>query len=404
MNTSGEIRNILIGVSGGIAAYKIPILVRLLRKNGYAVKVVLSPMGARLVSAETLRTLSGNTVYTEVTSSEYDMGHISLQEWADLFLVAPATANTLGKFRCALADSLLTTLGISLTVPLLFAPAMNDAMWANEGVQENIHAISQRHNCCILPIAEGELACGVRGAGRMVEPEDLYAYIDMATSSYIPVLAGKRILITSGPTCEPLDPVRVLSNRSSGKMGTALARAALYLGARDVVFIHGPQREQLPAGCCCVSVTTAQQMHKAVQAHMSSCDMGIMAAAVGDFSCAGDVPSEKIRREASGDSQGKYTLALEKNEDIAAWFGRHKSSHQLLITFSLETEGLERAAEKMRRKNADFTVYNTVSEGLEGDTTEIRLLSRASDAVVLHMHDVSKNDAARGILEAVVSV
>ncbi|MGM0462238.1 MAG: bifunctional phosphopantothenoylcysteine decarboxylase/phosphopantothenate--cysteine ligase CoaBC [Fibrobacterota bacterium] len=387
-------QNVLIGVTGGIAAYKIPVLIRLLIRSGCEVKVVMTETATRLVSLDTIRTLSHNPVYTDIVSRDYDMGHIALRDWADVFLIAPATANTIGKLACFLGDNLLTTLALAHKGPFLIAPAMNSAMWSNPGVRNNL-ALLQHHGYCVLPVGSGELACGDTGAGRMIEPEEIISYLQFSHCVKTPFLSGKRILITSGPTQEFIDPVRYITNRSSGKMGAALARAALLLGA-EVTFITGPAREKPPAGCRVLPVTSAADMLTAVDKNLEQQDVCIMAAAVGDFSVQNRASTKMSRRDGEKDP----VLKLQQNTDIAAYVGRKKDPHTVLITFSLEnTEDMNRVRKKMAAKNADMAVLNTIARGLDSQNTSIHIVSSTHNECVSHIN-VSKEYAAFEILSA----
>ncbi len=383
-----NIKNILIGVSGGIAAYKIPFLVRILKKAGYEVKVVITKSAESLVGLDTLRTLTGYPVYRDV-ADEYDMGHIRLEEWADLFIVAPATANSIAKMAHGIADNLLTTLFLSITAPILVVPAMNTNMWKNRATQNNITLILSR-GIKVLPVGKGELACGVVGAGRMIEPEDIALYVN--TASIQPLLKGKKVLIASGPTEEAIDPVRVITNRSTGKMGNALARVALMMGA-EVTMVSGPAETVPPAGIDLVSVKTALEMKRAVDSYFESSDITIMAAAISDFRVA-QQSDEKIAREG----RESMEITLVSNPDIAASLGEKKESNQVLVTFSLEKSGgIERAKEKMKRKKADITVYNRVEDALGKDDTSMVILSKEGDEKPIR--EVDKTTSAVALLE-----
>ena len=340
------IKNIVVGVSGGIAAYKIPLLVRSLKKNGYEVKVVLTTASTGLVGADALRTVSGNPIYQDV-AAEFDMGHIRLEEWADCLLIAPATGNTIAKIAHGIADNLLTTLALAVHCPIVIAPAMNTNMWKNDVTQENISKISSR-GITVLPVGNGELACGVIGAGRMIEPDDIAAYI--AIIGVKKVLCGKKVLITSGPTSEPIDPVRVLSNSSTGQMGAALARAAYLMGA-SVTIVSGPAITPIPGGIDSIAVQSADQMFSAVKELQNSHDYFVMAAAVSDFKS--DYSEDKIERQ----EDGTMILRLTPNPDIAAFVGTTLNEVQKLVTFSLEKSGgFTRARAKMNKKKAHLTV------------------------------------------------
>lgn len=301
---------ILIGITGGIAAYKVPHLIRLLKKKGAEVKVVITKGARGLVGEETLRTVSGNPLYNDELSL-YDMDHIRLSEWADLFLIRPSTANTIAKIAHGIADNLLSTLALSIPeTKLMLSPAMNTVMWENQATRNNIQILKDR-GISVLPVGCGELACGVCGEGRMIEPEQI-AEAAISFLSKSDILKGKKVLISSGPTEEPLDPVRVITNRSSGKMGAALARQAMHMGA-DVTVVSGRACHSLPSGVKVIDVVTAEQMLSALCEHFKTADICIMAAAVSDYRPV-NYSSDKIQRSENGN----ITIELTSNPDILA--------------------------------------------------------------------------------------
>lgn len=384
-----NIKNILIGVSGGIAAYKVPLFVRLLVKEGYNVKVVLTKSAEGLVGIDALRTLTGNPVYTERVG-EYDMNHIRLEEWADLFIVAPATANTIAKITHGIADNLLSTLFLSIKAPILIAPAMNVNMWENRATQANIKTLIER-DISVLPVGFGELACGVIGAGRMVEVEDLLSYVKLAPFSPTRLL-NKKVLVVSGPTEEAIDPVRIITNRSSGKMGNAVVRASLAMGATTKM-ISGPALSPVPSGVEVCLVKSADEMFEQVKNDFSDFDVIIMVAAVSDYKIK-NFSTEKIAREKTKELQ----LELIPNEDIAHYIGSNKKDGQLLITFSLESGGIDRAIEKMKKKGSDIAVYNKVENSLEKNSNAISIIykdGREPQSVI-----GSKEECAKEILKS----
>jgi phosphopantothenoylcysteine decarboxylase/phosphopantothenate--cysteine ligase len=364
-----EKKRILVGITGGIAAYKVPLLIRMLIKQGAEVKVVLTSSARNFVGDDTLRTLSGNPVYADGVAS-YDMDHIRLAEWADRFLICPATANSIAKIAHGIADNLLTSLALSIRSDrMVIAPAMNTVMWENGATRENIEALKKR-GVRLLPVGEGELACGTSGEGRMIEVQEIVDYVlsILASEKNGAIFKGKNILISSGPTEEPIDPVRVITNRSSGKMGAALARAALMHGAA-VTVVSGPALEPIPAGARVLSVTTAAQMRAAMAAEFDGADICIMAAAVSDFRPA-RFSASKIHR---GEAQ-RLTLDLEVNEDIVAELGKRKGD-KFLVGFALETdEGEESARRKLREKGCDMMILNRADESLGLATTRITIL------------------------------
>jgi len=399
---------VLIGITGGIAAYKIPSLVRILRKNGCEVKVALTNAARSLVGIEALRTLSGSPVYLDADAgggAEYDMGHIRLSEWADLFLVCPATANTIAKIAGGIADNLLSTLALSIPVEkIIVAPAMNCVMWANSAVQANINTLTAR-GITVLPVETGELACGVSGPGRMLGIEEIGRRAlsrlngDKSLRSdelrkISSKLKGKTVLISSGPTEEPLDPVRVITNRSSGKMGAALAGAALSAGAR-VIVVSGPAREPLPAGAEVVPVRTAAEMEREMGERFGTADICVMAAAVSDYRPL-NYSGAKMRRA----DKENITLELTPNPDILAGLGAAKSEKQRLVGFALESgDDIDRAAEKMKRKNCDMMIFNRVDAALGGGSTAFSILH--SDGKREDFAAMGKDQAARVIFSRI---
>jgi len=431
----GVARRVLVGVTGGIAAYKVPSLIRLLRKSGCEVKVVLTAAAKPLVGMEALRVLSGNIVYSDEKSTHYDMDHIRLSEWADAYLICPATANSIAKMASGIADNLLTTLALSIPEEkIIVAPAMNCVMWANKATQANINTLTSR-GVTVLPVEEGELACGVSGPGRMVGIEEIVKRVtelidtintvdnhrsngintvDIDTdnvntdsvntintvntnTSIASTLKGKTVLISSGPTEEPIDPVRVITNKSSGKMGAALAKSALSMGAR-VVVVSGPASEPLPAGVEVVRVKTAVEMAAAMEERFASADVCVMAAAVSDYRPVN--PSDtKIHRS----EKGIITLELTPNPDILAALGAVKTSRQILVGFSLESgDDVDRAEAKMRKKGCDMMVFNKADTSIGGNDTVITLLF--ADGERESFPAMSKATAAGLIMERAASL
>lgn len=390
---------VLVGITGGIAAYKVPQLVRMLKKQGADVKTVCTPNALRFVGDETLRTVSGHPVYRDAASLQ-DVEHIRLAEWADLFLICPATANSIAKIAHGIADNLLSTLALSIPLnKLVIVPAMNTVMWENAATQENIRLLEQR-GANVLPVGEGELACGTTGAGRMIEIKEIADYVLSSTGPDTPLFKGKKILISSGPTEEPLDPVRVITNRSSGKMGAALARAALRLGA-NVTVVSGPAEVPLPSSARVVRVRTAAEMREAMLAEFEAADICIMAAAVSDFRPS-QVSASKIKKIG-----GKpLVLTLEANADILAELGA-KKGERFLVGFALETEdGETRAREKMVQKGCSMMVLNQAGESLSLDSTRITVLygNGASEKCPVTGKDAAAEFLMRRIAAGIVPV
>jgi phosphopantothenoylcysteine decarboxylase/phosphopantothenate--cysteine ligase len=355
-------KNILLGVTGGIAAYKAAELTRLLAGAGASVRVVMTRAATAFVAPLTFQALSGNPVHLELldTAEESAMGHISLARWADLILVAPATADFIARLRAGLADDLLSTLCLAATVPVALAPAMNRAMWDHPATRENVARLEQR-GVRILGPAAGEQACGEVGPGRMLEP----AQISEAASELLGggLLAGLSILITAGPTREAIDPVRYISNRSSGKMGYALAEAASALGA-DVALVSGPTALPAPRVRELVRVESADDMYRAVMARAGTADVYIGAAAVADYAPVAQAP-RKIKKSAD-----EMTLSLRKTRDILASVAALER-RPFTVGFAAETDRLEDYARgKLAAKSLDLVAANRVGPGLGFDTDD----------------------------------
>lgn len=351
-----------MAVSGGIAAYKSAELVRLLRKQGAKVRVVMTRSAMQFVSPLTFQALSGNPVYSELLDAdqEHAMGHISLARWADALIIAPATANTLAKCSHGLADDLLSTLYLAATCPVYVAPAMNQAMWHKPVTQENMQKL-KNHGVIIIGPEPGEQACGETGFGRMSEPSDICRYLIGEPST--PCLSGLKVLISAGPTREPLDPVRYITNRSSGKMGYALAKAALKAGAQ-VTLVSGPVALAAPANAEIVYVETAAQMYAAVISKAAEHDIYIGAAAVADYTPA-LTEAEKIKKQAE-----QTTLSLQKTKDILAEVAQ-LAERPFTVGFAAETHDLEHyAQDKLARKNLDMIAANWVGRDMGGFDSE----------------------------------
>lgn len=362
-------KNIILGVSGGIAVYKSVELLRLLQKAGATVKVAMTHNATRFVAPLTFAAITGHRVFKDMFSGETDepMWHISWAEIAEAVVVAPATANIIAKLANGIADDALTTLMLAATCPKLICPAMNTHMYENLAVQRNLD-ILQSDGFIIVEPGEGELACGAYGPGRMAEPQTIAGQV--AACFYPRDFAGKKVLVTAGPTREPIDPVRFISNPSSGKMGYALARAAAARGG-DVVLVSGPSNLKAPAGVRIIRVGTAVEMASAVFENADEADIVIKVAAVSDYRPVAPA-DHKIKKSAD-----KMVLELEKTEDILAELGRRKRPGQLLIGFAAETEDLEKnAVNKLRAKNLDLIAANNVGHagsGFEADTNRITL-------------------------------
>lgn len=358
-------KRIVLGVTGGIAAYKSADLVRRLKDAGAEVQVVMTAGAQRFVTALTFQAVSGRPVRGDLwdAKAEHAMGHIELARWAELVLVAPATADFMAHLAQGLAVDLLSTLCLATEAPVVLAPAMNWAMWENAATQENAARLRDRGLRLLGPV-EGELAEGEVGMGRMLEPADIVAALEHGGPR---PLEGVSVLVTAGPTREPLDPVRYVSNRSSGKMGFALARAAAEAGAR-VTLVCGPVRIATPRDVRRVDVETAAQMHAAVMKELGSSHILVAAAAVADYAPARAAP-EKIKK----DKNASLTLRLRKTPDILAAAAAHRS-RPFLVGFAAETEKLEKhARDKLKKKRLDLVAANLVGRGRGFDRDDNRL-------------------------------
>lgn len=357
-------KHILLGVSGGIAAYKSAELVRLLRKKGADVRVVMTRSAMQFISPLTFQALSGNPVHTELLDADEEnaMGHINLARWADLLIVAPATANSLAKFSQGLADDLLTTLYLAATCPVYVAPAMNQAMWNRQITQENIEKL-RRHSVTIIGPGQGDQACGETGFGRMSEPADICQQLLAEDIESVSSIKGLKVLISAGPTREPIDPVRYITNRSSGKMGYALAKAALKAGA-EVTLVSGPVALACPVDAELIRVETAAQMYAEVICRALDHDIYIGAAAVADYTPA-TVQPEKIKKQAE-----QTTIILQKTKDILAEVAQ-LTNRPFTVGFAAETHDLEAyARDKLTRKKLDMIAANWVGQELGGFDSE----------------------------------
>jgi phosphopantothenoylcysteine decarboxylase / phosphopantothenate---cysteine ligase len=357
---SSQPRKILLGVTGGIAAYKSPDLVRRLLDHGADVQVVMSHGALQFVTALTFQAVSGKPVRDDLwdESSEAAMGHIELARWADEIVIAPATADFIAKLAHGFAEDLLSTLCLASTAPITIAPAMNRQMWANAATQANVRLLKDR-GVRVLGPASGEQACGEVGVGRMLEPTQIAAEV-FTTRGGSGVLQGLKVVVTAGPTREKIDPVRFISNRSSGKMGYAVAQAAREAGA-TVVLVSGPVQIATPCGVERIDVESAEQMLSAVQSSLTGADIFIAAAAVSDYRCR-DIACEKIKKTSD-----TLNLALARAPDVLATVSRG-ATRPFLVGFAAETEHVERnALAKLTNKNLDMIAANKVGDGLAFD-------------------------------------
>jgi phosphopantothenoylcysteine decarboxylase/phosphopantothenate--cysteine ligase len=396
-------KEVLLGVTGGIAAYKAVDLVSRLVKLGASVNVIMTRNATQLVGPLTFRSISRNPVVIDMfaEAAEWQPKHISLADKADILVIAPATANIIAKLAHGIADDMLSTTALAVRCPILVAPAMNCHMLNNSIFQENV-AILRKHNFAFVEPEYGQLASGYEGEGRLADVEKIIQKIQhlvnetQVKACYSKDFKGKTILVTAGPTREALDPIRFITNRSSGKMGYAIAEAASSRGA-DVILISGATALPKPADVKLVSVETAIQMRDEVLEYASQAEVVIMAAAVSDYRPR-DISSQKIKKE-----QAQLTLVLERNPDILAELGRHKSGGQILVGFSMETENvLDNARKKLQKKNADLIVANDVSQegaGFGADTNVVWLIDSSDRERKLPL--MSKRDVADVILDKV---
>ena len=410
-------KNIILGVTGGIAAYKCVDLVSRLRKQGANVHVILTKGAQNFVTETAMREISGNPVVTSMWQEiqQYDVEHIALAQLADVVLVAPATANVIAKCACGMADDMLTTTLLATKAPVFFAPAMNTNMYENSITQQNLHILLER-GCHIIEPAAGHLACGTSGVGRMPEPQELVEILvnffatvkELTEPDEVDSLqhlieeldfSGLNILVTAAGTREPIDPVRYIGNRSSGKMGYAIAEAARDLGA-NVTLISGPSALPPLAGVNFFKVESARDMRRLVLENFPESQIVIKAAAVADYRVK-NVADHKIKK-----NDGELTLVLEKNPDILKELGQKKQKGQVLVGFAAETQNLiQYAQSKLEKKNLDMIVANDVSKpqaGFNVDTNLIKLLKR--DGSIEELPLMSKKDLAYIILNHVMKI
>jgi len=385
-------KNIILGVCGSIAAYKSALIVRLLIKAGANVKVILTADGANFITPLTLATLSKNPVYTRYFEPETGVwsNHVELGLWADYLIIAPASANTISKMANGACDNLLTAVYLSAKCPVFVAPAMDLDMWKHESTQQNILDLISFGNTIIEP-ASGELASGLFGRGRMVEPEQILSFVEDYISARQP-LKGKTALVTAGPTYEAIDPVRFIGNHSSGKMGIAIANELVSLGA-EVTLICGPGAVKHQSSLVRVDVTSAQEMLDACLEYFPKSDITVMSAAVADYTPV-TVEQKKIKK-----TNEDVSIVLKKTTDILATLGGKKQPGQILVGFALETDNEEANAQaKLLKKNLDFIVLNSLNDfgaGFKTDTNKITIFNKASDKISFDTK--SKEEVAKDI-------
>ena len=390
-------KKIILAVTGSIAAYKAVYLLRLLKKAGAEVQVVCTPAVEHFVGELTFASLSGKKVFSGLWSEDWS-AHVEIGTWADLMIVAPATANTMAKMAHGLCDNALTAVYLAARCPVMVAPAMDADMYIHPATAENLEKLTS-HGVEVLPVGMGFLASGLEGPGRLLEPEDIFDAIEqrLLAGDERP-LAGKKVLLTAGPTRESLDPVRFITNRSTGKMGYALAKAARSLGA-EVVLVSGPSALAEPMGVKVLQVESAQKMYDAVHEHQAESDVIIMSAAVADYRPA-NFSDKKIKKK-----EGDMSLPMERTRDILASVGEIKRNDQMLIGFALEThDAMENAKGKLERKNLDMIVLNSLQDegaGFGHDTNRITLIPKAGEIQQIPLKD--KTSLAHDILRFVVS-
>lgn len=397
MNQSLKGKHIVLGISGGIAAYKSAYLLRLFIKAGAEVQVVITPNGKEFITPATLAALSGKPVVSEffaANTGEWH-SHVDLGLWSDLMVIAPATASTIGKMASGVADNMLITTYLSAKSPVMIAPAMDLDMWAHPSTQRNI-AILERDGVEIIQPASGELASHLTGKGRMEEPEEILRRVELHFAKKMS-LAGKKFLVTAGPTYEDIDPVRFIGNYSSGKMGFAIAEEAAARGA-EVTLVTGPvDLHTANPMIKRIDVRSARQMLEAAEKSFEECDVAILSAAVADYAPEVCSPS-KIKRE----NTDGMTLKLVKNPDIAASLGQNKGN-KILVGFALETDHeLENALSKMKRKSLDMIVLNSLQNPMAGfnkDTNQVTILK--SDGSVKEFPAKSKKEVAKDIIDVI---
>lgn len=389
-------KHVLLGVTGGIAAYKAPAIVSRLKKLGMEVKVVMTEAATKFVTPLTFQTMSNEVVHVDMFDqlNNMDVEHIALAKWADVMVIAPATANTMAKLAYGIADNMLTTVALATTAPILIAPAMNTQMLRADATQEALKVLKNRKQYEILPMAEGLLACQDVGEGKMLEPEDIVDYILMALTKK--TLLGVDITVTAGPTKERMDPVRFLSNHSTGKMGYAIAQEAAARGAK-VHLISGPSNLKVPKGVDFVPVESTEDMFKAVEAKFDDTDVLIKSAAPSDYKPK-TYAAEKIKKREGG----LMAVEFSPNPDIAKHFGAMKGD-RVIVGFAAESHNMaDYAKKKLKEKNFNFIVANNITEakaGFGSDTNHVHIFSADGTDEELPMMD--KSDLAAAILDRV---
>ena len=392
-------KRIILGVTGGIAAYKAVYLLREFQKNGAEVRVTMTSSATRFVGVETFASLSGHDVaidiFPESGSSDAWTRHIEWGEWADIFVIAPCTANTLAKIAYGISDNMLTSTVLASRCPILISPTMDGEMYNAPSTQQNLDTVKGFGYHIIEP-EHGFLASGLHGKGRLPEPEEIVQEVISLLGLQNQPLAGKHVVVSAGPTREFIDPVRYISNPSTGKMGFAMAEAAQNLGAQ-VTLVHGPTSLTPPSGITSEAIVSAQELFEAIKNHQDA-DVIIMSAAVADFT-----PTHTHEHKVKKDGNEEGSIELTKTIDILQWLGEQKSDGQMLIGFAMETESLiENASKKLDKKNADYIIANSLSEqgaGFAVDTNVVHVLGKES----VQRFEGTKQAVARNILSYIFS-
>ncbi|CEM62679.1 bifunctional phosphopantothenoylcysteine decarboxylase/phosphopantothenate--cysteine ligase CoaBC [Treponema phagedenis] len=393
-------KNIVLGITGGIAAYKSPAIVSKLRKQGANVKVIMTPSATEFITPLTMQTVSNNVVHITLFDQlkNMDVEHVSLAKWADLILVAPASANTIAKFANGICDNLLTTVLLAGRSKIVFAPAMNTFMLNHPATKKNIETL-KGFGVVVLKTKTDILACNEYGDGKMLEPEEIVELVDLELTEKD--LCGKRFVITSGPTIEAIDPVRYITNHSSGKMGYALAREAKARGA-EVVLISGPTAITPPAVDTFIRVQSTAQMFKAVEEHFANCDVLIKAAAPADYAPLNYSENKIKKTDTEGTDSGFHEIKLKKNPDIAKHFGAIKGT-RILVGFAAEsTDEITYGLRKLREKNMDFIVVNNITKegaGFKSDTNIVSIIDKNKN--IEHFDTMHKVELAKIIISKV---
>ena len=390
-------KKILLGITGSIAAYKATMLVRLLIKAGAEVKVVMTPASKDFVAPLTLSTLSKNTVFTDLSNNDTWSNHVVLGRWADVFLIAPLSCNSLAKMAHGLCDNILMAVYLSATCPVMIAPAMDEDMWLHPSTKNNLQIVNSFGNI-IIPVESGELASGLFGPGRMAEPETIVQKLnDFFLNSSD--LKGKKVMVTAGPTYEAIDPVRFIGNHSTGKMGIAIAEEMKQRGA-EVTLIIGPVSIPIPNNVKVIKVTTAEEMFLASVAEFSEMDIAVLSAAVADYTPV-TVAKEKIKKV-----EDSFSIPLKKTNDILKYLGGIKKPSQIVVGFALETvEGEKYAINKLKDKNADMIVLNSLADAGAGfgfDTNKITIFDNKGK--VYNFKTKSKKEVAVDIVNTIIQL